>query len=569
MSENACAWQGVTGARTARNTWGGASGETAHARAPCFAGFGLVGCNSKPGWWRSIKVHPAGRTSAMPWQDGPGGVVWNAEDIAAAAEGRLIQGGTSGSICTDTRKLVAGDWFLALKGKNFDGHDWIANAHSHGCSGLVANTSPAGWDRGFVQVKGDTLLALQRLGSSVRNRFSKPVVGITGSVGKTTSRAMTALALSPLGHVHQTEGNLNNHIGLPLTLLRMPHHSAACVLELGMSQSGEILNLAKIARPNIRVVLNVGPAHLENFSSLEDVAAAKGEIFSGAGAEDICVLNADDPLVMALPLPKGVQRVLFGRTVGCHVRLVSSTVTKGGFASTVLLEQRRLSFNPEHYEWDSSAGNPVSRVQFEISSPGTHLGINACAAAAIAISLGVPLADAVASISSKYTPVGMRTRLETESRTEKDLLIINDAYNANPMSMASALRTLQSIDLPCSTGRRIAILGDMLELGEDHSHAAHLEIVQLALQEVKVDVLCLVGRAFQTAAGFLDLHQPMMRSNRSCEVVVRESSREFADQVVQRLVGPGDVILVKGSRELQMEVVVEALKNAASSTALN
>ncbi len=246
------------------------------------------------------------------WENDEGGVVWDSVAIAEAVGGEVIKEGASGSICTDTRSLLPNQWFLALVGPRFDGHEFLQAALARGCAGVVGLTVPQGWPRGFVQVKRDTVKALQDLGSSVRSRYQGIVVGITGSAGKTTARAMTALALRTEDgfQVHETKGNFNNHIGVPLTLLRMPCSSTACILELGMNHAGEILELAEIAKPNVRVILNIGPAHMENFpGGLMAVAAAKGELFATAQAGDVCVVNADDPLVMALPVPSGVRMV--------------------------------------------------------------------------------------------------------------------------------------------------------------------------------------------------------------------------------------------------------------------
>ena len=264
--------------------------------------------NINPGWGSSWEQTLGG------WSSDEGGVLWDAHAIAEAVNGKVVADGdgTMGSICTDTRSLRHGQWFLALTGRNFDGHAFIHQAGVKDCTGVIANHVPDGWSRGFVQVEGgDTLKALQGLASNVRARFRGPVVGITGSVGKTTVRAMAALALTGLGgHVHETQGNLNNHVGVPLTLLRLNSQSVACVLEMGMNHRGEILELAEIARPDVRVVLNVGPAHMENFSGgLEEVAMAKGEMFKNARPGDICVVNADDPLAMAISVPAGVRVV--------------------------------------------------------------------------------------------------------------------------------------------------------------------------------------------------------------------------------------------------------------------
>ncbi|CAK9200714.1 unnamed protein product [Sphagnum troendelagicum] len=476
------------------------------------------------------------------WENDEGGVVWDSVAIAEAVGGEVIKEGASGSICTDTRSLLPNQWFLALVGTRFDGHEFLQAALARGCAGVVGLTVPQDWPRGFVQVKRDTVKALQDLGSSVRSRYQGTVVGITGSAGKTTARAMTALALQTQDgfQVHETKGNFNNHIGVPLTLLRMPCSSTACILELGMNHAGEISELAEIAKPNVRVILNIGPAHMENFpGGLMAVAAAKGELFATAQAGDVCVVNADDPLVMALPVPSGVRMVKFGTKEGCDVRLVATSITKGGCAVHVVLEH---THSQELGMLDNSS--VISTVEFEISSPGRHLAMNACAAAAVATSLGVPLTSIGQSLS-RYKPVGMRCRLE---ELGLQTFLINDCYNSNPVSAAAALQLLLSMH----TLRRIAILGDMLELGAI-SIDAHKEILQLCC-DLELDLVVVLGPCFSTAA----------ESIAAAKILTYSNAEALADHIVG-LITPGDTVLVKGSRGMQMEVIVNAIKAQASS----
>ena len=247
------------------------------------------------------------------------------DSIAAGTRGRLIQGGTDGKVCTDTRAIEAGDWFLALKGERFDAHDFLDAAIQAGACGVVAERVPEGWSAGLVEVD-DGLEALQNLGRHVRRGFNGPVVGITGSAGKTTTRALVGLVLEPLGTVHQTKGNFNNHIGLPLTLLAAPEDADALVLEMGMNHAGEIDLLQDIGAPNVRIITNVGAAHLEGLGTIEAVAAAKGEMFDGARPEDTICLNIDDPFVSVHPLPHGVRVITYGAREDAQVRMLSAEV---------------------------------------------------------------------------------------------------------------------------------------------------------------------------------------------------------------------------------------------------
>lgn len=240
------------------------------------------------------------------------GRLWGPLEIAEAVCGEIIQWGPFGTISTNTKKLMPGQWFFPLSGPNFDGHNFIDGslAADKGCVGVIGNRVCNNWPGGFVKVEGDTMIALEEMARYARNRFSGSIIGLTGSVGKTTTRTMIALALESLGQIYQTQGNLNYKVGVALTVTGIPSNAAAAVVELGMSgREGEILKMARVCRPSVRVVLNVGHCHMEHFSSLHDVARAKGELLMEAEPGDIFVLNADDPLVMSIPVPLGVKKV--------------------------------------------------------------------------------------------------------------------------------------------------------------------------------------------------------------------------------------------------------------------
>ncbi|KAG6546865.1 hypothetical protein Mapa_011481 [Marchantia paleacea] len=505
----------------------------------------------------SLSEGDGGVSHEDDWSCDEGGVVWDASRIARAVGGDVVQWGYAGSICTDSRKINRGQWFLALVGPNFDGHDFLQQALDRGCAGVIGQNVSSDWPRGFIRIEC-SLEALHLLAAYVRRLYRGPVVGITGSTGKTTVRAMTTLALKSLGHVHQTEGNFNNHIGVPLTLLKLPSRASVCVLEMGMSAAGEIEVLARIAEPSVRVLLNVGPAHMENFEKLEYVAAAKGELFSSARPGDVCILNADDPLIMSLILPPAVQVIFFGRRAGCHVKLLEAVVTKGGRGVHVVLEQSsygsiRLEKCTSGLEILENLQNEKSligvagerdqhsRTEFEISSPGLHLALNACAAAAVAVALCIPV-EKVCSSLIEYSPVGMRSRFEQVGNVH----LINDAYNSNPMSLESSLRSLSYMD---SNNRKVAFLGDMLELGTV-SKDAHLTALALCT-ELQLDYVGLVGPCFSEAAMSLG-----MATNK---FYTFEDSEHLARQI-DIILKPGDTILVKGSRGMKMEAVADAVK---------
>lgn len=379
---------------------------------------------------------------------------------------------------------------------------------------------------GFVQVDGTTLNSLKRLGHRARNRINGCLIGLTGSVGKTTTRTMIALALESIGTVYHSYGNWNNEVGVSLTLIGMPRNVGFGVLELGMSKKGEILELARMCRPNVRVILNVGASHLENFASLEEVSMAKGEILRDAMPGDICVLNADDPLVTSLPVPMGVKKVFFGRRKGSDVRLVFAQSIDGGHKVQVVLERNK------------------EVVKFVIPSPGLHLALDACAAAAVATFLGVPLALFGKSFST-FIPVHGRSELEI---AENGIKIVNDAYNASPDSTRSAIDLLRAIE--CK-GRKVAILGDMLELGPKEIKFHEL-ILQHCL-DARIDLMALVGKRFLTAAENLNIGQEM-------KLVCAYDVDKLVSRFVSKL-HRDDVVLVKGSRGMQMDKIISVIKS--------
>ncbi|KAL5982999.1 hypothetical protein ACLOJK_017079 [Asimina triloba] len=469
------------------------------------------------------------------------GPLWSALEIGEGVNGEIVNWGPPGTVCTDSRKLNPGQWFFAIAGERFDGHDFINQAlESKGCVGVVGNRACENWQRGFIRVHGDTSIALERLALYARNRYSGHVVGVTGSVGKTTTRTMIALTLESLGLVYQTHGNENNQIGVALTLIGIPASAKVSVLELGMNKKGEILELAQMSRPSVRVILNVGQSHMENFESLEEVARAKGELFVDARPGDLCVLNADDPLLVSIPVPPGVKKVLFGERLGSDVRLVLAESINGGCAVRVVLKCVMFKFNQSVSFSDELA---TEMVEFVIRSPGLHLALNACAAAAVAVSLGIPLALAGNSLS-RFEPVHMRSELETASNGIK---IVNDVYNANPQSMIAAINLLKGIHC---RGKRVAVLGDMLELGTIDAEA-HKMVLKMCC-DPSIGLIAVVGKRFHSAAEDLNL---LGSSNLTCAV----DSESMSLQIRERLSGH-DVVLVKGSRAMQMEVVVGAIK---------
>lgn len=440
-------------------------------------------------------------------------VILDGTTIAAATGGRLLREAPAGPVLTDTRALVPGAWFLALRGERFDGHAFLGAAASAGAVGCVVDTDPgAAWTGGAVVVP-DTLKALQDLGRHARAAFSGPVVGLTGSSGKTTTRALVALALRSLGRVHQTTGNLNNHVGVPLTLLACPDDAAAMVVEMGTSSPGEIALLADVARPDVRLIVNVGPAHLQELGGLDGVAHEKGALFRSALPGNVVCVNVDDPRVAAIPVPPGVRRITFG--TDADVAVIDAEV-----------EPETLSTRAK---WLTPTG-----IAFSIlPAPGTHIALDAAGALAVAVALGVDV-DEAAQAFRDYAPVGMRMRAE---RTPGGWTALNDAYNANPASMEASLRVLAGLP-----PRRVAVLGDMLELGPGEADW-HAKVASVA-RELALDLVVLVGprmsaAAFPGALAFVDPAE--------------------AVEPLRAWLRPGDTALFKGSRGARVERVLDAL----------
>jgi UDP-N-acetylmuramoyl-tripeptide--D-alanyl-D-alanine ligase len=440
-------------------------------------------------------------------------MTFDADALARASAGRVLRPGGAGPLCTDSRALRAGDWFVALRGPRFDGHDFVGAAWAAG-AGVIVDHVPADLAGPCVAVD-DTRRALQDVARTVREAFRGPVVGLTGSAGKTTTRALCALALGGSFRVHATEGNLNNDIGLPLTLVATPPEATALVLELGTSSPGEIAALAAIATPTVRLVVNVGPAHLEELGGIEGVAREKCALFDSARPGDVCVVNEDDEWLRDAVLPAATRRLSFGTAASCDVRLVSADVDATDLTTRAVYE--------------GAFGTRAVRL----GVPGAHVALDGAAAVAVAMALGVPAADAVDALA-RYAPVGMRQRIE---RTASGVVVVNDTYNANPTSVRASLVALR--DLP---GRRVAVLGDMLELGADED-GWHREVLEFALS-LALDRVVVCG--------------PRMARNAPVGVEVAADVDAVAKDLGATL-RPGDSVLVKGSRGARMERVVAAL----------
>jgi UDP-N-acetylmuramoyl-tripeptide--D-alanyl-D-alanine ligase len=460
-------------------------------------------------------------------------VALTAGDVAAAVHGRVLSGEISapiGRISIDSRAVVAGDFFVAVRGERFDGHRFVAAALAGGAVGaLVDNVTAAGvLPPGAVIVHApDTTVALQQLARHVRRASAARVVAITGSAGKTTTKEVCADLLSTRYQVFRNKGNLNNHIGLPLSLLELRAGADVAVVELGMNHVGEIRTLVGIAEPEFRVWTNVGDAHIGFFESAEAIADAKAEILEAAAATDVLVANADDPRIVARSRAFAGRTVTFG--INSDADIHASAVRVKGLEGT-----------------SATVRTPAGSFNLDTPLLGTGNLANILAATAVAINFDVPL-DAIASRIHSLRPARRRGEL---LRLPGGITLIDDSYNSSPSALK---RSLQIVAAASGSARKIAVLGEMLELG-DHAAALHRECGEAAAA-AGLDCLIAVGGQ---AAG--DLAEAARKAGMNAGAVVFTSSREEAIAELLKRVRPGDLVLVKGSRGIGLDVVVDRLK---------
>lgn len=448
-----------------------------------------------------------------------------ASEVVLACRGELLSGDPETKITgvsTDTRTIKPGDLFVALTGESSDGHKFLADALSKGASGVVVSRKVEA--RCLAIRVEDTLTALGDLAAYYRLKFEPVVVGVTGSVGKTTTKEMIAAVAAPLGPVLKNEGNFNNEIGLPLTLFGLaPKHKTA-VVEMAMRGAGQIAYLAKIAQPRIGVITNIHMSHIELLGSLDAIAGAKGEILDYLPDNGVAVLNADDAYFERLKARAKCRVVSFGESAGADVRAHSTGIDAKG-CCTFEVETPRGSFN------------------VLIPVPGEHNIKDALAAIAVAEELGVGH-DQIREALAGFKPPEKRSNVVP---TRSGVVVVDDTYNASPASTESALKTIAMME----GGRKIAVLGDMLELG-DHAQAEHIRIGQV-VREQGIDMLAVVGElAKLIARGAIDAGMPISSVFEYDDSLV--AAREIQEKVREQ-----DVVLVKGSRAMKMERIVEGL----------
>ena len=457
-----------------------------------------------------------------------------ADDVRAAVGGRLLAGGGATPIegfSIDSRTVRPGELYFAIRGERLDGHAFVQAALDKGACGAVVSTpptgiSPAALGGRLLFAVGDTTAALQNLARWIRRRSGAAVVAITGSAGKTTTKEIAAAFLSLRHHVLRSGGNLNNHIGLPLSLLALRGGAEVAVVELGMNHAGEISRLVAIAEPDVRVWTNVAEVHTEFFASIETIADAKAEVLEGATADSVLVANADDPLVMARARRFPGRIVTFGFG-DADVRAVD--IEDRGLDGTI-----------------SRVRTPAGEAEWRVTLPGRANLANSLAAAATGLHFGIPV-EAMAEAVRSLTPAAHRGEVVTLG---EGVTVLDDAYNSNPRALQAVLRVVAA---DRRHGRRVAILGEMLELGVT-SVSLHEECGRSA---AAAGLSCLITVGGEPARA---LGAAAIEAGLPASAVSHAPSSDRAAAIAAEAVRPGDLVLVKGSRGVRMERVVERLK---------
>ena len=450
------------------------------------------------------------------------------EEILSATGGRLLKGSRGAgpvTISTDSRTVNKGEVFLALKGEKFDGHDFIDKAVRRGADGVLSarRGSIAKRPRILVRVN-DTRAALAAMACHHRNKFTIPLIGVTGSNGKTTVKEMAWRILADRHQdsekskkVLKNEGNENNLIGVTGTLLKLKGSHRMGVLEMGMNHVGEIRFLSRIVRPSIGVITNIGPSHLEFLGNLKNVLKAKAELLEALSDEDVIILNGDDKLLLMLKKKTRTKALTFGLSEGCDFRATNISSKKGMY---------KFWLNDKY--------------PFSLKACGQHNIHNALAAIAVSSAMGVNWKVAKKALS-EFEGVEGRCRV----RRIRKITFIDDTYNSNPLSSRCAYGVLRDYPVP---GKRILVGGDMLELG-DKSPDLHYEAGQRAVKEGAIDLLITVGSL--TA----HMRKGAISAGLKRKQVICAGSHDDAAKLLSKKTKLGDVVLVKGSRGMEMEKI--------------
>ena len=460
-------------------------------------------------------------------------IIWTSAEMEAATGGHATHAFEATAISIDTRTLKEGQAFLALKGEKLDGHDYVEAAFKAGASAAIVSKGFKAKEPSWTLLQvDDTMKALEGLGKASRDRTRAAVIGVTGSAGKTGTKEMIAVMLDAIGKTHASKKSFNNHWGVPLSLANLPRDARFAVFEMGMNHKDEMAALTMQVRPQIVIITTIEPAHIEHFKTIEAIADAKAEIFQGMDAKGIAVLNVDNPQFKRLKTAaekQGLRKIYgFGEDEEAQSRLVDCTLHADSSRVT--------------------ADVLGERVKYKLNIPGKHIVMNSLGALAVVKAAAGELTRPVEALKNSEPVEGRGNRiLVTLEAGKPPLTIIDESYNANPASMLAAFKVFEMVH-PSNGGRRIAVLGDMLELGKDGPRL-HKELAN-PLLKAKTELLYCCGP--QMDALFQAL-PPDWRGGHT------DDSKTLAAKVIE-IARPGDVLLVKGSAGSKMGYIIHALQ---------
>jgi len=458
-------------------------------------------------------------------------VLWQVSEAVAAmaVEASNVPEGPIRGISIDSRTVERDDLFFAIQGDQLDGHDYVIKALEAGARAAVVSRDIAGVDNARLIRVEDTLQALNKLGVAARTRNSARVIAITGSVGKTGTKEGLRLALEKCGRVHAAVASFNNHWGVPLTLARWPVASDFGIFEIGMNHPGEITPLVKMVRPHIAIITNVAPVHLQYFNSVEDIAKAKAEIFSGLEPDGTAILNRDNQYydyLLKVAHQAGVANIIsVGEHKDADVRLI------------------HCDLNPDNSTVEVDVMGHA--LTYEIGAPGKHLALNSLCVLAAVKAAGGDIRLAATALKDWAAAVGRGAQHNLKIQ-DKTAVLIDESFNANPTSMQAAFATLAN-SKPQDEGRRIAVIGDMLELG-DISEQVHRDLLK-PLMDAHVDMIFASGPHMQSL--WNDVPEEMRGA-------YAPDARDLKESLIKAL-RPGDVVMIKGSKGSKLGPLVDAL----------
>ncbi len=457
--------------------------------------------------------------------------LWTIDELVKATGGKLVGkvDKAVNGVSIDSRSVGEGDVFIAIRGDRLDGHDYVVRALESGAGlAVVSRTDDAMMAAGPLLVVADPLVAMQDMGKAARARSKARIIAVTGSVGKTSTKDALALALGASGKVHAAVASFNNHWGVPLTLSRMHSDCDYAVFEIGMNHPGEITPLVKMVRPHVAIITTIAEVHLGHFSSLQDIAMAKAEIFDGLEAGGTAILPADsDYFELLSRKASGFEIVGFGKSEKADVRLIKAVLKENSSCVTAEITGEK--------------------IYYKLGAPGAHVVANSLAVIAGVKYLGANLAKGLLQLAEIAAPKGRGARFILQV-PRGEILLIDESYNANPVSMRAALALLKDAE-PGPGGRRIAVLGDMLELG-DKSAQLHGELAS-AVDASGADRVFACGPMMQSMWKQLAVFR---------RAVIGKKSDELTESLLDEL-HAGDVVMIKGSLGSAMGPLVEAIKN--------